>query len=232
MCWRWQCGIKMHHHDLVVIIPLQTHPTKLVSFWCMAPTLWCKDLLFLLRKVQTSSAHPCPSDTHPSQSCFSAIARIIFILRLANTRILWNLLKIISIIIVTVFRHKCWQSTNLPCSMHELCHAAWPPSGLLSHSYLLVPSLLTSHLPNPSHHYNWCIIECQHPLSSCMYQRQNACLPWVPRWFAYYLHILDPNLAQGGKLCVNIYYLNWCWACSSICNSSMRHTLKALDVVM
>ena len=64
MRWGWQCGVNMHHHDLAIIIVLQTHPAKLVSSWCMAPTLWCKDLLFLLRKVQTSSAHSCPSDTH------------------------------------------------------------------------------------------------------------------------------------------------------------------------
>ena len=34
MRWRWQCGF--------VIISLQTHPAKLASSWCKAPTLWCK----------------------------------------------------------------------------------------------------------------------------------------------------------------------------------------------
>ena len=30
-CWAWQCGVNMHHHDVVIIISLQTHPAKLVS---------------------------------------------------------------------------------------------------------------------------------------------------------------------------------------------------------
>ena len=31
LCWGWQCGANMHHHDLAIITVLQTHPAKLVS---------------------------------------------------------------------------------------------------------------------------------------------------------------------------------------------------------
>ena len=61
----------------------------------------------------------------PSQSCFSASVRMIFIWNIThptNTRILWNLLrKSISTITVVVFLRKRWQFTNLPCSKHEQC---------------------------------------------------------------------------------------------------------------
>ena len=75
-----------------------------------------------------------------------------------------------------------------------------------------------------SNHYNCFIIACQHPLSSCIYQGQTACLPEVPKWLTYYLYRLDLNLIQSGKLCINCD-LNCCWACSSICNSSEHHIL-------
>ena len=31
LCWGWQCGANMQHHDLAIITVLQTHPAKLVS---------------------------------------------------------------------------------------------------------------------------------------------------------------------------------------------------------
>ena len=130
MCWGWQCGVNMHHHDLAIIISLQTHPAKLVSSWCMAPTLWCKDLLFLLRKVQTSSAHSCPSDTH-LLNLASLQLRNYFHLGVdtkeeypASSQHEHSLKFVVEknlIIIVMAFLHTFWQSTNLRSSMHEQC---------------------------------------------------------------------------------------------------------------
>ena len=141
----------MHHHDVVIIISLQTHPAKLVSSWCMAPTLLCKDLLFPAAKSSNIFCSLLSFWHSPSQSCFSANAKIIFILKLVQRGIsrirptqgfseVW-LSKGMSIVIVMAFLHNCWQSTNLPC--YYTWHAAWPPSRLLSpFNVLLVRSRL------------------------------------------------------------------------------------------
>ena len=91
-------------------------------------------------------------------------------------------------------------------------NAQWPPSGLLpfmsadaftSQSFLLG----SCHLPKLSNHYNWFIIACQHPLSSCIYQRQTACLPKVPRWLTYYLHRFGQIILD--VLSLLSYLLGW-----------------------
>ena len=156
-------------------ISLQTHPAKPASSWCKAPTLWC-----LLRKVQTSSAHSCPSDTHllnlaslQVQGRFSSWSWYGGgISRIQPTRGFSD---------ICGWRHFDHHSHNISSQlstvyqspvlyMHE--HAAWPPSGRLSHSCLLMPSLLRAscwgscHLPKISHHYS-----SRSPLN----QRQTAC---------------------------------------------------------
>ena len=101
------------------------------------------------------NAHSCPSDTHllnlaslQVQGRFSSWSWYGGgISRIQPTRGFFDIcgwrhfdhhINGISSQISTVYQSR--QSTNLPCSMHE--HAAWPPSGRLSHSCLLMPSLL------------------------------------------------------------------------------------------
>ena len=163
MCWRWQCGVNVHHHDLAVIISLQTHPAKLVSSWCTSLTLWCEDLLLLLQQVQTSSAHSCPSDTHllnisvQLRGWFSSW--VLRLIQTSNKRILGNLLlKSISISIVshmlTVYQSPVLYAWTMlhnhlvdfsPIYVCWCLHVSELLAGILSSSKTLNPLQLVHH---------------------------------------------------------------------------------------
>ena len=135
MCWRWQCGVNMHHHDFAVIISLQTHPQR----WCLPDVrlqhfgvkiFYSKHLLLtLVLLILTFSIlllYNCEDDFH---------------LEVDTNKQQEDSRKFV--VEKHFDQHNFTHADSLPIS-RALCMntAAKPPSRLLSHLCLLMPALL------------------------------------------------------------------------------------------
>ena len=213
--------------DLAIIISLQTHPAKLVSSWCLAPALWCKDVSIPAAKSSNVFCSLLSFWHSPSQSCFSAIAKYFHfeVDRKEEYHVSNQHEHSLKFVVEKEFDHHSHGFSARMLTVYQspvlyawtrLNDASLPfmsVDAFTSQSFLLGSCQLpkNSQTTTTGSAYHASIINVRVP--TC-HRCQGDSLATFTTWISISFKV--------ETLRINI---NWCWACSSICNSSEHHIL-------